>query len=126
MYFLVVDAVRLHELENWDLDPERPATTIYLVAVLQKFQVYSATAAYKIAGGIDASKHSAIAAKQIPIGREFGQRIQKTFVDSLYALLDGLEKLSRQDYTPPSNPSFDTMSTAPSRSLVPIDIDNRV
>lgn len=94
----VIDAVRLHELENWELDPERPTTT-YL-ATVQKFTIHAATSAYKIAGGVDPSKFG-VAAKQIPIGRDFSQRIQKSFVDSLYALLDGLEKLSREDYDPP-------------------------
>jgi exocyst complex component 2 len=101
----------LHELETWDLDPEQPATTQFLSGILQKFQIHSATSAYKIAGGIDVSKHGAVAAKQLPIGREFSQRIQKTFIDSLYALLDGLEKLSRQDYTPLPSASLDVMST---------------
>jgi len=105
------DSVRLHELETWDLDAEQPATTVFLDSILQKFQIHSATAAYKIAGGIDVSKHGTIAAKQLPIGREFSQRIQKTFVDSLYALLDGLEKLSRHDYTPPASASLDVTAT---------------
>jgi len=105
------DAVTLHDLETWELDAEQPATTVFLDSILQKFQIHSATSAYKIAGGIDVSKHGATAAKQLPIGREFSQRIQKTFVDSLYALLDGLEKLSRQDYTPLASASLDVTAT---------------
>jgi exocyst complex component 2 len=119
------DAVRLHELETWDLDTELPATTQFLTKILQKFQIHSATLAYKIAGGIDVSKHGAIAAKQLPIGREFSQRIQKTFVDSLYALLDGLEKLSRQDYTPVASASFD-VTAAPLVAQVAVDPNDRV
>lgn len=123
----IIDAVRLHELETWELDPERPATTTYLTTFLQKFQIHSATSAYKIAGGIDASKHGTVAAKQIPIGREFAQRIQKTFVDSLYALLDGLEKLSRQDYSPPLSASMiDAKLAAPARPPAAIDPSDRV
>lgn len=121
-----VDAVRLHELENWELDPERAATTTYLINILQKFQIHAATSAYKIAGGIDASKHGAIAAKQIPIGREFAQKIQKTFVDSLYALLDGLEKLSRSDYSPPLTASIDATIMVPTRALPAVDPNDRV
>ncbi|KAF8318792.1 hypothetical protein DL93DRAFT_2054306 [Clavulina sp. PMI_390] len=119
------DAVRLHELENWTLDPDRPATTTYLHGALKKFQVYSATSAYKIAGGIDASKHGTSVAKQIAIGREFGQRIQKTFVDSLYALLDGLEKLSRSDYTPPGPSGANVAMTAMTSPFVPTEASQK-
>lgn len=121
-----IDAVKLHELETWELDPERPATTTYLTTFLQKFQIHAATSAYKIAGGIDPSKHGAVAAKQIPIGRDFAQRIQKTFVDSLYALLDGLEKLSRQDYAPLLSASLDVKLAAPARAPASIDANDRV
>ena len=92
------DSQRFHHLETWELDPKNIPFTL-LLSQVQKFQTYATTSAYKIAGGIDVSDSRA-PTKQLPIGREFSSKIQKAFLDSLYALLDGLELLSRADYEP--------------------------
>ena len=114
-----VDAAKLHHLETWELDFDRPATTIYL-SHLHKFQTHAATSAYKIAGGVDIASSRTVA-KQIPIGRDFAVKIQKAFIDSLYSLLDGLELLSRSDYVPPSSAVEKAAA-----SLTPLDISNHV
>jgi exocyst complex component 2 len=82
------------------MNPVHSSTTICLKHS-HAFQTYAATSAYKIAGGIDISATRTVA-KQTPIGRDFANKISKAFIDTLYAILDGLEKLSRPDYAVPS------------------------
>ncbi|KAF8329383.1 exocyst complex component sec5 [Cantharellus anzutake] len=92
------DSQRFHHLETWEQDPKNPPFTLFL-SQIQKFQTYVTTCTYKIAGGIDISNPKT-PTKQLPIGREFSSKIQRTFLDSVYALLDGLELLSRAQYEP--------------------------
>ncbi len=92
------DSQRFHHLETWERDPKNDPFTLFL-SQLQQFQTYATTSVYKIAGGIDVSD-SRVPTKQLPIGRDFSSKIQRAFLDSLYALLDGLELLSRVDYEP--------------------------
>jgi exocyst complex component 2 len=49
--------------------------------------------AYKLAGGI----HDAKTVKQKPVAGEFSNKITKTFLDAIYAFLDGLVHLSSDE-----------------------------
>ena len=63
------------------------------------FQKHNATAAYKIAGGVDpTAPQSAKPTKQKAIGPEFASKISKAFLDALYAFLDGLVHLASDDW----------------------------
>jgi exocyst complex component 2 len=93
-----VDANSFYFLESWVSSPADPYTTQYL-SQIQLFQRQVTTAAFKIAGGVDLS--AALSAskpiKQYPIAPEFVTKIVKAFLDSLYALLDGLVHLASSE-----------------------------
>src|SRR5882724_4453709 len=85
----------------------RPGSLIYKTAVyltkMHVFQKHNATAAYKIAGGVDTTAvFSAKATKQKAIGPEFASKISKAFLDALYAFLDGLVHLESDDWHLPN------------------------
>ncbi|KAG8685871.1 hypothetical protein FRC09_014486, partial [Ceratobasidium sp. 395] len=61
------------------------------------FQKHNTTAAFKIAGGADLGA-SRSDSKQRPVPSVFTTKISKTFLDALYAFLDGLGHLASVDY----------------------------
>lgn len=61
------------------------------------FQKHDTTAAYKLASGADPA---AKGTKLVPVPRDFIVKIQKAFLDSLYAFLDGLVHLASEEIPP--------------------------
>jgi exocyst complex component 2 len=87
------DAKFLHHLETCVASTTEDRTTAYLTEI-QLFQKQQTTSAFKLAGGVDLTARSARHGKQYTIASEFNTKIAKAFLDSLYAILDGLFQLS--------------------------------
>lgn len=98
-----VDANLFHYLETWASDPAHETTTIYLNQ-MQAFQRHLTTEAFKIAGGLDLNPSTSKPIRQHRIAANFTSKITKSFLDSLYAYLDGLVHLASEDseYTKPA------------------------
>lgn len=64
---------------------------------MQTFQRHLTTEAFKIAGGIDLSPSTTKPLRQHRIPANFITRITKSFLDSLYAFLDGLVLLASEE-----------------------------
>ncbi|KAG8743871.1 hypothetical protein FRC12_014937 [Ceratobasidium sp. 428] len=90
------DSKFFHTLETWATDPSNRSTTFYLPR-MHFFQKHNTTAAFKIAGGADLGA-SRSDSKQRPVPSVFTTKISKTFLDALYAFLDGLGHLASSDY----------------------------
>ncbi|PWY97177.1 hypothetical protein BCV70DRAFT_203103 [Testicularia cyperi] len=111
------DAKIFHRLEDWTLNPDEEATTLHL-RDLALFHKNNARQAFHIAGGRTGSlgSNSATAAgagptsalesrksrpnQAAPVSQEFVARIRPTFLDALYAFLDGLVQLAFSEYDP--------------------------
>lgn len=85
-------------MEGWEADSSNLATTRYL-SHMEHFQRHLATAAFKIAGGVDLSSSvsSSKPVKQYPISQIFVTKITKAFLDALYVFLDGLILLASDE-----------------------------
>lgn len=92
----LVDANLFHYLETWAPDPAHETTTVYLNQ-MQTFQRHLTTEAFKIAGGLDLNPSSSKPIRQHRIAANFTLKITKSFLDSLYAFLDGLVHLASED-----------------------------
>ncbi|TFK49428.1 hypothetical protein OE88DRAFT_1703099 [Heliocybe sulcata] len=92
------DANVFYYLESWVASPIEPYTTTYLSHV-QQYQRHICTAAFKLAGGVDlpSSLSASKSTKQYPIPTEFTTKITRSFLDSLYAFLDGLVHLASDE-----------------------------
>jgi hypothetical protein len=72
--------------------------------------------AFKIAGGLEVDSRSGTV-RQNQISREYKSKITKTFLDALYAFLDGLVHLASEEGAPlacipsPANTRFDPKGT---------------
>ena len=64
---------------------------------MQTFQRHLTTEAFRIAGGIDLTSSVTKAARQHRIPQMFTTKITKSFLDSLYAFLDGLVLLASDE-----------------------------
>jgi exocyst complex component 2 len=65
---------------------------------MQAFQRHLTTEAFKIAGGLDLNASSASKpVKQNRVALEFVTKITKSFLDALYAFLDGLVHLASDE-----------------------------
>ncbi|PWN47770.1 hypothetical protein IE53DRAFT_390079 [Violaceomyces palustris] len=93
------DAKLFHHLEDWTLNPDQQATTLFLKD-LAVFHKSNARAAYHIAGGRDGELGERSRSKEPPVPAEFTARIKAAFLDALYAFLDGLIQLAFSDYDP--------------------------
>ena len=100
------DAKLLHMLEDWTLNPDEQATTLHL-RELAAFHKSNARQAFHLAGGRSAvTPASALEASlknrnaEQPVAPEFTTRIKASFLDALYAFLDGLVHLAFSDYSP--------------------------
>ncbi|KAI0030356.1 exocyst complex component Sec5-domain-containing protein [Vararia minispora EC-137] len=89
MHTWIRDAKLLHNLETWVASPTESHTTSYLTDI-QVFQKHQTTTAFKLAGGVDLAVSTAKLGRQHPIASEFVAKITRAFLDSLYAILDGL------------------------------------
>lgn len=90
------DANLFHYLETWASDPAHETTTIYLNH-MQVFQRHLTTEAFKVAGGLDLNPSTSRPIRQHRIAANFTSKITKSFLDSLYAFLDGLVHLASED-----------------------------
>lgn len=90
------DSSLFHHLETWTPDPTHESTTQYLNQ-MQTFQKHLTTEAFKIAGGIDLATSATKPSRQHRIAANFTVKITKSFLDSLYAFLDGLVLLASED-----------------------------
>ncbi|EJD05538.1 uncharacterized protein FOMMEDRAFT_152861 [Fomitiporia mediterranea MF3/22] len=90
------DSSLFHHLETWTPDPRNESTTQYL-NLMQTFQRQLTTEAFKIAGGIDLTTSTTKPLRQHRVPANFIARITKSFLDSLYAFLDGLVLLASED-----------------------------
>ena len=64
---------------------------------MQTFQKHLTTEAFKIAGGIDLTASTTKPLKQHRVPGSFITKITKSFLDSLYAFLDGLVLLASEE-----------------------------
>ena len=92
----ILDANLFHNLETWAPDPLHESTTQYL-NLIQTFQRYLSTEAFKIAGGLDLVPSATKPTRQHRISSNFTMKITKSFLDSLYAFLDGLVLLASDE-----------------------------
>ncbi|KAF9266066.1 hypothetical protein L218DRAFT_956455 [Marasmius fiardii PR-910] len=91
------DANIFYHLETWTASSADPSATHYLTQ-MELFQRHITTAAFKLAGGVDLSSSSLTKPlKQNPIPSAFVTKITKSFIDVLYAFLDGLVVLSSNE-----------------------------
>jgi exocyst complex component 2 len=95
-----VDAKLLHHLETWIASSAEAHATAYLADV-QIFQKHQTTNAFKLAGGVDLASTTAKLGRQYNLPSEFVTKITKAFLDTLYAILDGLA-LVATDVSPDS------------------------
>ncbi|CAE6493342.1 unnamed protein product [Rhizoctonia solani] len=116
----VRDSKIFHTLETWVTDPSNRSTTFYLPR-MHFFQKHNTTAAFKIAGGADLGSNSSDS-KQRPVPTVFTSKISKTFLDSLYAFLDGLAHLASPEYS--SIQSIRNEARGKSNSVAPVDLAN--
>ncbi|EED84825.1 predicted protein [Postia placenta Mad-698-R] len=129
------DANIFYYLEDWIGSTVDPFTTVYL-SKLRVFQKEMSTCAFKIAGGADLSTSSTMfssrPSKRKAVALEYTGKITKAFLDSLFAVLDGLVHLA-SDESPavmPVQPAIGDMSGATSNNPLELvnvqDADNRV
>ncbi|KAG2003313.1 hypothetical protein CC2G_003924 [Coprinopsis cinerea AmutBmut pab1-1] len=92
------DAAIFYHVESWAASSSIPHSTHYL-SQIELFQRQLTTAAFKLAGGVEPTSGSAgrSAVKQNQIHQTFTTKITKAFIDSLYALLDGLVLLASDE-----------------------------
>ncbi|PSR78598.1 hypothetical protein PHLCEN_2v7345 [Hermanssonia centrifuga] len=93
------DANIFYYLEDWRGSTTDPYTTLYL-SQIQLFQRQLTTGAFKIAGGLDlpsSAFSSSRLTKQNPVPQIFLSKITKSFLDTLYAFLDGLVHLASDE-----------------------------
>lgn len=101
--------------------PNEPSATHYL-SQIEVFQRHMTTAAFKIAGGVEASSSSAARPlKQHPIPSAFVTKITKAFLDALYAILDGLVLLASNE-SPIVHGKRPDVSTAVQMGLNPLEL----
>lgn len=98
---------------------------------MHNFQKQATTCAFKIAGGIEYSGTTSLtstrSSKQNAIAPVFVQKIIKAFLDSLYAILDGLVPLaSDESPTEASLLMVDAATSSGTNSLATLDTDNAV
>ncbi|KAJ1302060.1 hypothetical protein OPQ81_000894 [Rhizoctonia solani] len=114
------DSKMFHTLETWVTDPSNRSTTFYLPR-MHFFQKHNTTAAFKIAGGAELGPNNSDS-KQRPVPAVFTSKISKTFMDSLYAFLDGLAHLASPEYN--STQSIRSEARGKSSSVTPVDLAN--
>ncbi|KAH7915050.1 exocyst complex component Sec5-domain-containing protein [Hygrophoropsis aurantiaca] len=92
------DSNIFYYLETWTATSSDPSITQYL-SQMELFQRHVTTSAFKIAGGIDLSANSTAlkTIKQNTIPPAFMRKITRTFLDALYAFLDGLVHLASDE-----------------------------
>lgn len=120
----------LYTLESWIGSTTDAYTTVYL-SQMRTFQRHITTCAFKIAGGVDLAPSaisSSRSTKQHPIPPEFTGKITKAFLDSLYAVLDGLVHLASDESSVTSVKQTvpQTISVTGANPLALLDLENAV
>lgn len=137
----VEDAKIIHRLEDWTLNPDEEATTLFLGEVAA-FHKSNTRLAYRIASGkeSDRSTDGLAEATSAPlrsresnaISSEFITRIKSAFLDSIYIYLDGLVHLAFTDYNPldahlTTSQKLVQDSTRSTRSIIDVkELDTRI
>lgn len=89
------DTAVFYHMEQWKSSPSVPHATQYL-SQIELFQRHLATAAFKLAGGVDTTA-AGRPSKQFEIHKDFVAKIKKAFLDTLYTHLDGLLLLASDE-----------------------------
>ncbi|KAH6909641.1 exocyst complex component Sec5-domain-containing protein [Coprinopsis sp. MPI-PUGE-AT-0042] len=84
-----------YHIEQWKSSSSIPHATHYL-SQIELFQRHLATAAFKLAGGVDTTA-AGRPSKQYEIHKDFVAKIKKAFLDTLYTHLDGLLLLASDE-----------------------------
>jgi exocyst complex component 2 len=109
----IQDAKIVHRLEDWTMNPEEEATTLYLNE-LTAFHRSNTRLAFRIATGKEVERTASSSASSSPevnsnvsraraegaMSSEFTTRIKSAFLESLYIYLDGLVHLAFSEYSP--------------------------
>lgn len=104
------DAKQFFALEKWEINPGEPDTTLYLVQA-NALQRSNASAVFQLAGGSARSRE--------PLPSPFVSRINASFFDTLYFILDGLVHLAFAQPVKSGTPSA-------ARSFDPSDDEARI
>ncbi|KIK99659.1 hypothetical protein PAXRUDRAFT_8739 [Paxillus rubicundulus Ve08.2h10] len=115
------DAHLFHRLETWTPSTSDPSVTQFM-SLLEVFQRHLATSSFKIAGGIELSSSASSfrTIQQNHIQPAFALKITKTFLDAVYAFLDGLVHLTTPEWTD----TMETSSTSQSAPSRPFDLND--
>ncbi|KAF9239346.1 exocyst complex component Sec5-domain-containing protein [Melanogaster broomeanus] len=115
------DAKLFHHLERWTPSTSDPSVT-QILSLLEVFQRHLATAEFKIAGGIElsssASSFRTIQQNHIPPA--FALKITRTFLDAVYAFLDGLVRLTSPEWSV----TIETSNVGQSMPSKPFDLSD--
>jgi exocyst complex component 2 len=66
---------------------------------METFQRHLTTSAFRLAGGLEEDKSNTGQLKQNQVPSQYVKKITRSFLDALYAFLDGLVHLSSEDST---------------------------
>lgn len=102
-----LDATLFYYLESWVVSLEEPSTTTYL-SRFEIFQRHMTAAAYKLAAGAEPTPHPSSAIPTLSqqksrqqkftvVPQVFVNKIAQSFIDALYAFLDGLVLLASEE-----------------------------
>lgn len=114
------DAKVFYRLEDWTLNPDAEATTLYL-RELSAFQRSNQRSAYLIAGGKDGASKDAAAGGRSRINSDFTARIKATYLDAIYVFLDGIVHLAFHEYDP-LDPNMTTSQKVVADSRMTVDV----
>ncbi|MCO5554308.1 hypothetical protein L7F22_007837 [Adiantum nelumboides] len=114
------DAKVFYRLEDWTLNPDAEATTLYL-RELSAFQRSNQRSAYLIAGGKDGASKDAAAGGRNRINSDFTARIKATYLDAIYVFLDGIVHLAFHEYDP-LDPNMTTSQKVVADSRMTVDV----
>lgn len=95
-----LDAGMFYGLEAWVSRPDEPFMSHFLTQV-ELYQRYMTTAAFRLAGGVDSSSSMKLS-KQHPVPPALVTKITTTFLDAIYAILDGMILLASDESTVPT------------------------
>lgn len=95
---------------------------------IEAFQRHLTTAAFKISGGVDLSSNSVApkTAKQNSIAPIFVSKITRSFLDALYAFLDGMVHLASDESSALAGGRSDSATITGTNPLELIDLNDAV
>lgn len=112
-------------LEDWTINPDEQSTTLFLQD-LTAFHRSNSRAAYHIASGrgedtFEATAKAKGASGGTGVSAELTQRVKASFLDSIYAFLDGLVHLAFSEYDP-LDPTVSTSHKVVGHSRLTVDV----